>query len=68
MSSSFSANLYNAINFYSIDIYYYYGETGYRVSRCDICVKDLRSSLYYRNESNKFCFRLPSSGVIEVRI
>jgi len=68
VSSSFSANLYNAINPYSSDTCYYCGEIGYRVSRYDIYVKDLRSSLCHRNKSNKFCLRPPSSGVIEVRM
>ena len=68
MSSSFSANLYNTINPYSSDTYYYYGEIDYRVPRCDVCVEDLRSSLCHRNESNKFYLRFPSSSVIEVRI
>ncbi len=66
MSSSFSVNLYNAINPYSSDICYYCGEIGHRVSRCDVCVEDIRSNLYYRNESNKFCLGSSSSGVIEV--
>ena len=41
---------------------------GYRVLRCDVCVEDLRSSLCHRNESNKFCFRPPSSSAMEVRM
>ncbi len=68
MSSSFSANLYNATNLYSSDTCYYCGEMGYRVLRCDVCIKDLRSSLCYRNKNNKFCFRPPSSSAMEVRM
>jgi len=68
MSSSFSANLYNAINPYSSDIYYYCGEMGYRVPRYNVCAKDLCNSLCYRNEDNKFCLRSPSPGAMEVRI
>ncbi len=68
MSSSFSVNLYNATNPYSSDICYYYGEMGYRVSRYDVYVKDLRSSLCHRNENNKFYLGSSFSGVIEVRI
>ncbi len=68
MSFSFSANLYNAINPYSSDICYYCGEMGYRVSRYNVCAEDLRSSLYHRNENNKFYFSLSSSGAMEVRI
>jgi len=68
MSFLFSINLYNATNPYSSDICYYYGEMDYRVSRYDVCVEDLRSSLCYRNESNKFYLRSPSSGVMEVRM
>ncbi len=68
MNSSFSANLYNATNPYSSDIYYYYGEISYRVPRCDVYVKELRSNLCYRNESNKFYLRSPFPGVMEVRM
>ncbi len=68
MSFSFSTNLYNAINLYSGNTYYYYGKNNYRVPRYNAYVKDLRSSLYYRNKNNKFCLKSPSSGVIEVRI
>ncbi len=68
MSFSFSVNLYNAINLYSGDTYYYYEEIGYRILRYNAYVKDLRSSLCYRNENNKVCFGLPSSDVIEVRM
>ena len=68
MNSSFSTNLYNTTNPYSSDTYYYCGEMGYRVPRCDAYIKDLRSSLCYRNKSNKFCLGPPSSGAIEVRM
>ena len=68
MSSSFSTNSYNAIDFYSSDICYYYGEIDYRVSRCDVYVENLRSSLCYRNKSNKFYLEPPSSGAMKVRI
>ena len=68
MSSSFSANLYNTINLYSSDIYYYYEEINYRVSRYYVYVEDLRSSLCYRNKDNKFYFRFPSFDAMEVRI
>ncbi len=68
MNSSFSANLYNAINLYSSDTYYYYGEIDYKVSRYNAYAEDLRSSLYYRNKNNKFYLKSPSSGAIEVRI
>jgi len=68
VSSSFFINLYNAINLYSSDICYYYGEIGYRVSRYNVYTKDLRSNLYYRNKNNKFYLKSPSFGVMEVRI
>ena len=68
MSFSFFINLYNAINPYSSDICYYYGEINYRILRCDVYIKDLRSSLCYRNKSNKFYFGSPSSDAIEMRI
>jgi len=68
MSFSFSVNLYNAINLYSGDTYYYYGEINYRISRYNVCVEDLRNNLYYRNKNNKFYFKSPSSGVMEVRM
>ena len=68
MSSSFSVNLYNAINPYSSDTYYYYGEIDYRVPRCDVYAKDLRSSLCHRNKSNKFYFKSPFPGAMEVRM
>ena len=68
MSFSFSINLYNTINPYSSDTYYYYEEINHRVLRYNVYAKDLRSSLCYRNESNKFYLKSPSSGVIEVRI
>ncbi len=68
MNSSFSINLYNTINLYSSDIYYYYEEMGYRVSRYNIYVEDLRSSLYHRNKSNKFYLGPPFSDAMEVRI
>ena len=68
MNSSFSINLYNAINPYSSDTYYYYGEIDYRVLRYNVYAKDLRSSLCYRNKSNKFYLKSPSSDTIEVRI
>ncbi|SRR6266511_1703601 len=68
MSSSFSTNLYNAINFYSSDIYYYYGEINYRIPRYNVYVKDLHNNFCYRNKSNKFYLRSPSSDIMEVRI
>ncbi len=68
MSFSFSVNLYNATDLYSSDIYYYYGEMGYRVPRYDVCIKNLRSSLCHRNKNNKFYLKPPSSGVMEVRM
>ncbi len=68
MNSSFFINLYNITNPYSSDICYYYGEMSYRVSRCNVYIKDLRSSLCYRNKNNKFCLGPPSFGVMEVRM
>ncbi len=68
MSSSFSANLYNAINFYSSDIYYYYEKINYRIPRYNVYVEDLRSNLYYRNENNKFYLRFPSPDAIKMRM
>ncbi len=68
MSFSFSINLYNTINFYSSDTYYYYGEINYRIPRYNVYVKNLRSSLYYRNKSNKFYLKSPSPDAMKVRI
>ncbi len=68
INSSFSANSYNTTNPYSSDTCYYCGEIDYRVPRYNVYVEDLRSSLYHRNESNKFCLRSPSPNAIEVRI
>ena len=68
MSSSFSANLYNAINLYSSDICYYCGKMGYRVPRYNAYVKNLRSSFCHRNKSNKFYLKSPFSGAMEVRM
>ncbi len=56
------------INPYSSDIYYYYGKINYRVSRYNVYVKDLRSSLYYRNKNNKFYLKSSSSDIMEIRI
>ena len=68
MSSSFSANLYNAINPYSSDTYYYCEEIDYRVSRYNVYVEDLRSSLCHRNKNNKFYLKSPSLDTMKVRI
>ncbi len=68
MSSSFFTNLYNTINPYSSDICYYYEKIDYRIPRYDVYIEDLRSSLYHRNESNKFYLNSPSPDVMEVRI
>src|SRR6266498_2509445 len=68
MSFSFFINLYNTINPYSSDIYYYYGEINYKVSRYNVYAKDLRNSLCHRNKNNKFYLRPPSSDTMEIRI
>jgi len=68
MSSSFSVNLYNTINPYDSDTCYYYGKINYKISRYNVYVEDLRSSLYYRNESNKFYLKSPFSSAMKVRI